>query len=83
MKHKELWLKTRKRWLQKNPPNHQNYYVCHYCNKWVDASIITLDHIKSRSNRPDLRYDLNNLVPACYSCNMAKGSQKYEKFKNS
>lgn len=72
---KRDWLKTRSKWLRENPPNHQGYYECYICGKWVDYSEITLDHIIPRSNRPDLVHDFSNLAPCCYKCNSAKGSK--------
>jgi 5-methylcytosine-specific restriction endonuclease McrA len=68
------WIKVRKQWLKDNPPNHQNYYVCAICAKWVEAENIEVDHILSRSRRPDLRFDHANLQPLCHRCNTKKGS---------
>jgi len=75
----QKWLKTRAKWFKKNPPNHQGYYKCSYCYKWVKQ--ITLDHIISRSNAPALRHDLANLTPACFKCNADKGSLSAEQYK--
>lgn len=80
-KHRRLWEKTRKQWLRDNPPNHEGYYVCDYCYKWVGSSEVTLDHMDARSRRPDLRYDKENLTPSCYQCNNKKGSKSYKEFK--
>lgn len=72
------WSAVRKEWLKNNPPNHQGYYECYLCYKWVIASEITLDHILARSKRPDLRFDSNNLRPCCWECNKEKGSKTIE-----
>lgn len=71
------WLKTRTEWLRANWPNHQGYYECYICGKWVDSSEITLDHVIPRSKAPELRLDMANLKPCCYNCNQEKGSKVY------
>lgn len=74
------WLNTRKRWIKLNPPDHSGYYYCVYCGKGVKVNEMTLDHIEPRSKRPDLRFELSNLAPSCYSCNFEKGSKKPENY---
>ena len=71
------WLKTRTLWLKNNPPNHQGYYICYICNKWIDKAEITIDHIIPRSKAPELRFDPSNLMACCYNCNNNKGSKLY------
>lgn len=69
------WLKTRKLWIKENPPNHEGYYICAIGGDWVPANAMKLDHIIPRSNRPDLRFVLNNLQPTCERHNNQKGSK--------
>lgn len=72
----ETWMRTRGDWLTANPaPWH-----CHYCDKALDITTITLDHKIPRSRRPDLRYALDNLVPCCFVCNVLKGSTPHDRF---
>lgn len=66
------WLATRRQWFKLNP---KTYYECNYCGRWLEPNETTLDHVKSRSRHPELRFNLDNLVPACYSCNYKKGSR--------
>ncbi|MDE1829379.1 MAG: HNH endonuclease [Thaumarchaeota archaeon] len=73
------WISTRNEWIQKNLPD--KVWYCHYCNKELTINILTLDHKLSRSRRPDLRFDLDNLVPCCWDCNSAKGSLSEEEYK--
>lgn len=80
-KHYELWKICREEWLIENPPNHQGYYICYICGRWIPAEEITLDHIISRSRAPGKRYDKTNLAPACWSCNGLKGSKSLEAVK--
>jgi len=65
--------------LKDNPPNHQGYYECYICLKWVDYTEVTLDHVIPRSRAPHLRYDLDNLRPCCGTCNSNKGSKTLDK----
>lgn len=69
------WQMARKKWLKKNLPNHQGYYLCYICHKAVPDYEITLDHVIPRSARPDLKYNFDNLQPCCFSCNSEKGSK--------
>lgn len=67
------WIATRHEWIQKNLPD-SGVWNCHYCGVELHLNELTLDHVKSRSRHPELRFDLSNLVPACISCNVTKGS---------
>lgn len=77
-KYTRQWLLTRKSWFKKNPPNWAGYYICYICDKWLRPNNTTLDHVKSRSRHPELRFTLSNLRPCCYDCNAEKGSKDYE-----
>lgn len=71
------WLRIRKQWLKDNPPNHEGYYMCYICGRWIAASVITIDHVIPRSNANNYanRHDVSNLRPCCWSCNNKKGSK--------
>lgn len=71
------WIATRKEWIQKNLPD-SGVWNCTYCGVELHLNTLTLDHIKSRSRHPELRFDLSNLAPACWDCNTAKGSKDLE-----
>lgn len=75
------WIATRKEWVQKNLPD-SGYWVCAYCGKQLYLNTLTLDHKLSRGRHPELRFDLDNLVPACYECNIEKGSLSAEEYMN-
>lgn len=68
------WVKTRRAWVKANPPNHEGYYVCGICGRWVKEDEFELDHKVSRTRDPSRRFDLTNLQPTHSSCNRAKGS---------
>lgn len=70
------WLEARNSWLQANPKN----WRCHYCDKELTIETLTLDHKEPRGSNPNLRTDLNNLVPCCYFDNSRKGSISYDKY---
>lgn len=73
-----MWLQARAQWFKENWPNEQGFYICYLCGKWLDQKETTLDHVLPRSRRPDLRYEMSNLMPCCASCNLEKGSKVYE-----
>lgn len=71
------WLQVRKAWVKLHPPNHQGYYICALCGRWVPEKVMELDHIVPRSRAPELRFVLENLQPTCHACNTTKGSSQY------
>ena len=73
-KYGNKWKLTRKRWLILNPPNHEGYYFCYIDGKPVSKEEVELDHVESRTRRPDLRYTLSNIRPICHYHNQDKGS---------
>lgn len=73
------WIVTRKEWIQKNLPD-SGVWNCYYCGVELHLNELTLDHRLSRSRHPELRYELTNLVPACWTCNTQKGSRDAEEF---
>lgn len=75
------WYVTRATWIRKNPPPIEGkYWECYlqiheWCPRRIDISHLTLDHVVSRSRDPSLRFNLDNLKPACIYCNEKKGSR--------
>jgi 5-methylcytosine-specific restriction endonuclease McrA len=47
-------------------------HVCMYCGSTDE---LTIDHVLSVKNHPELSMDLDNMVIACKSCNSRKGSR--------
>lgn len=72
------WIETRNEWIRLNP----GPWTCYLCSKSLDIDTLTLDHVKSRSRRPDLRFELSNLQPACLSCNVDKGSRDIDELRS-
>lgn len=78
------WMNTRATWIRKNPPNIDGkYWECYlqihpWCPRRIDIGHLTLDHVVSRSHAPGLRFNLDNLKPACRYCNVEKGSRSLD-----
>lgn len=84
-KHFQLWNEARHKWIQENA-NKYNTWSCHlqispWCPRLLTLETLTLDHLHTRSSRPDLRYDQKNLAPCCRFCNGLRGSKKLDKVK--
>jgi len=47
-------------------------HVCMYCGTSED---LTIDHVLSIKNHPELAMDMDNMVIACKICNSRKGSR--------
>lgn len=60
-------------WKKTIKPNHQGYYECYICGKYVDY--LVAEHVKSKVRHPELRSDSNNFRPVCNECNQIKGSK--------
>lgn len=71
----KLWLAFRRRYLKNHPSNHEGYYTCYLCGKWVKSNEVELDHVKSRSRHPELVFDESNIRFSCHECNFKKGSR--------
>lgn len=70
---------TRREWFKLNPPDDKGVWVCYLqispeCPIKLTRSTITLEHVRSKVRAPELKYDINNLRPACGYCNKLKGS---------
>jgi 5-methylcytosine-specific restriction endonuclease McrA len=81
------WLLTRSTWIKNNPPTIDGkYWVCYlqihpWCPVRIDIEHLTLDHVISRSRDPSLRFNADNLKPACQYCNSEKGSKSLDQVK--
>lgn len=77
------WLVTRSTWIRKNPPDEHGYWYCYlqihpWCPGRLTLETLTVDHVVSRSRDASLRFNQDNLRPACSFCNNAKGSKSLE-----
>ncbi len=78
------WFVTRATWIRKNPPPIDGeFWECYlqihpWCPRLIDIHKLTLDHVVSRSRDPSLRFNLENLKPACMYCNTEKGSKSLD-----
>ena len=86
-KQTKQWFITRATWIRKNPPPIDGqYWTCYlqiheWCPVRLDIKTLTLDHVISRSHAPGLRFNADNLRPACRYCNSEKGSRSLDKVK--
>lgn len=71
------WLQTRRQWFREHKADSYN---CFYCGRFLLRNEVELDHYESRSRRPDLRFELSNLVPACHKHNTDKGSRSGDEY---
>ena len=70
---------TGRRWFELNPPDDKGVWICYLqisivCPVKLTRSTIRLEHVKSKVRHPELKYDVDNLRPACDNCNKLKGS---------
>jgi len=70
------WFEVRKDWFA----IHKGPYFCYISSEPLALEDVQLDHVKSRSRHPELRYDLDNLRPICSDHNKAKGSLSLEEY---
>ncbi len=72
---------------QKTPPTIEGqYWECYlrihpWCPVKLDIEHLTLDHVVSRTRDPKLRFNQQNLKPACIHCNGMKGSRSVDEVK--
>ena len=52
--------------------------ICFYCRKDVPSGSLSIDHVEPRKTQS--RSSIQNLLIACRSCNLQKGSQAIEAF---
>ena len=76
------WIETRREYIETHPPDSDGKWPCYLgvaknCLKRMTIDELTLDHMLSRTRRPDLRFDQTNLAPCCLPCNELKGSLNY------
>lgn len=61
------------KWKKNTPPNHQGYWVCYICGRWIDY--LEAEHTKSKARHPELRTNAEYFRPVCDPCNSEKGSK--------
>lgn len=88
-KNTKQWFMTRATWIKKNPPPIEGqYWLCYlrihpWCPVRLTLETLTIDHVVSRSSDPKLRFNQDNLKPACKYCNNEKGSRSLEQVRAS
>lgn len=74
------WEQTKKKWLLRE---NTNWWFCYLqisdrCPIKLTKETMTFDHVIPRVRGSNYKYDIDNLKPACSSCNMLKGSRTLE-----
>jgi 5-methylcytosine-specific restriction endonuclease McrA len=64
------------KWKKSQKPNHEGYFICYMCKKWVPY--LQAEHVKGRARHPGKRTAMDNLMATCSDCNAKKGSKEYE-----
>jgi hypothetical protein len=86
-KQTKQWFVTRASWIRHNPPPIEGkYWMCYlrihpWCPGRIDVAHLTLDHVVSRTRDVKLRFNQDNLRPACIYCNGEKGSKSLDQVK--
>lgn len=65
-------------WSKEQKPNHQGYYVCVYCEKWI--LYIRAEHTESKARHPELRTDKSRFFITCDEDNARKGSMSAREY---
>lgn len=61
------------KWKNTQQPNHQGYFLCYLCSRWV--TYLVAEHTLSKARHPEFRTDTSKLRPVCNECNAKKGSK--------
>lgn len=74
---------TNRIWRKNNPPDADGYYTCYLqissmCTKRMTPRSVTREHVQPKVKAPHLKYNPDNLRPACSWCNKLKGSKTLE-----
>lgn len=72
--------KQSRQFKRETPTNHEGYYECYLCGRWITPEETRPEHVKSRSHHPEHRFNKENLKPACDPCNEAKGSMDVDNY---
>lgn len=65
-------------WKATQEPNHEGYYICYLCGKWINY--LVAEHTQSKVRHPESRTDKTLLRPVCNPCNERKGSKDVDNF---
>lgn len=79
VKTKEKRLAVTQEWLELNPADEEGTWTCYLqiainCRLRMNIGTLNIEHDHSKARRPDLKYNVKKLKPACSPCNELKGS---------
>lgn len=83
IKSKNKRLETARKWLKQNPPDENGYWTCYLqisdmCPKQLTKELLVREHVIPKVKAPHLKYDIDNIRPACTWCNRLKDSRTLE-----
>lgn len=78
-KHYKENIETKTAWFKANPPDENGEWECYLkiskdCLGKLNYRTLNREHVVSKVRAPELRFDINNIKPACQPCNKLKGS---------
>lgn len=75
--------RTRRAWFSSNKHGPDGFWDCYLqidpkCVRRVNAQTIDLEHVRSKTRHPKLKYEIKNIKAACQPCNKLKRSWSLE-----
>lgn len=76
---------TALQWDKLNPPDENGEWTCYLqispdCPIKLTKQTLVREHYYSKTRRPDLKYEVSNIRPACDPCNSVKLSRNGDEF---
>lgn len=72
-------MRTRRAWFRLNKPDATGHWDCYLqiapdCLRRVTTATIDLEHVRSKTRHPKLKFRVENIKPSCQPCNKLKRS---------
>lgn len=85
---KKQRIRTANAWFKANPADENGFWYCYLqisisCPYKLTRRLVTLEHVYAKVRRPDLKYNVRNIKPACPFCNKLKGSRTVQELAKS
>lgn len=73
----DRWSKEYRRW--RNAVLRRDNHICIWCGATRETAVIQVDHIKSWSKYPELRFEISNGRTLCWDCHKTTDTYGYRK----